>query len=893
MEARYSIQELVNIPRLRALFEEFSISTGFTTGMVSYPEQELLIATGWRDICVKFHRACPKAAECCKESNVYLTSCLKDLKELNIRPCGNGLVDGATPVIIQGMHLASLATGQVLLAPPDLAFHRKLAREYGYDEEAYLAALAKVPVVSEEHLKSVLKFLSGLAVQIAEEGLNTLQIQEASVALLEEIEQRKQAEQTLERERLLLTNLKTSIPEHVFIKDKEGRFLWLNDALSHRFGCFEIEEAIGKSDFDFFDPAHANTAHAIEQQIIATGQPVMNLEEREIWADGRMDWVSTAKAPLVDADGNIVGIVGINRDITLRKEAERILQQSEEEERHLNDILRAIRDIQSLIFSERDAGKLLQGVCETLTQTRGYLAAWVGAPQPGSMRVKVLAHAGQGAEMLEQIPVTWDNSPHGQGPCGTAIRERVPSIFNNLDSDPRFALWAVPSSALGCGSIASFPILYHEKLFGALTVKADQPEAFTQEEIVLLKGMVDEIAHALQSMEHEAERLKMEAMWRQSQKMEAIGQLAGGVAHDFNNILGAQMLQLSLMKEDPETSPQMRTALEELEMGANRASSLTRQLLMFSRQQAAHSILLDMNEVMESMHSMLHRILGDNIQLTFRQGEEKMWVKADKGMMEQVIVNLCVNARDAMPAGGEVIVSIQAVQIEADRALLSMEARPGKFICLSVADSGCGIPPEKQNNIFEPFYTTKEAGKGTGLGLSTVYGIVQQHRGWIEVESQMGQGALFQVFLPVCENTPSEESRTDFGGEPHGRETILLAEDDVLIRQVMARGLKHLGYTVVEACDGAEALREWEKHKGKIALLLTDMVMPGNMSGLDLTRQLRAKKPGLKTIISSGYSRDLATDSAINETEKDLVFLGKPYLLSTLAKTLRHCLDRA
>ena len=893
MESRYSIQELVNIPRLRTLFEEFSISTGFTTGMVSYPEQELLIATGWRDICVKFHRACPKAAECCKESNVYLTSCLKDLKELNIRPCGNGLVDGATPVIIRGMHLASLATGQLLLAPPDLAFHRKLAREYGYDEEAYLAALAKVPVVTEEQLKGVLKFLSGMAVQMGEEGLRSLQLQEAEEVLQAQMEQRKIAEQMLTRERLLLSNLKTSIPEHVFIKDKEGRFLWINDALAHRFGCRVTEEAIGKSDFDFFDPIHANAAHAIEQQIIATGEPVMNLEEREIWADGRMDWVSTAKAPLVDADGNIVGIVGINRDITLHKEAERILQQSEEEERHLNDILRAIRDIQTLIFSERDAGKLLQNVCETLIKTRGYLTAWVGAPQPGSMRVKVLAHAGPGAEMLEHIPVTWDDGPHGQGPCGTAIRKRVPSIFNNLDSDPHFALWAERASALGCGSIASFPILYHEKLFGALTVKADQPEAFTQEEIVLLKGGADEIAHALQSMEYEAEHLKMEAMLRQSQKMEAIGQLAGGIAHDFNNILGAQMLQLGLMKEDPETSEQMCSALEELEMGANRASSLIRQLLMFSRQQATHSILLDMNEVMESMHSMLHRILGDNIQLTFRKGDGKMWMEADKGMMEQVIVNLCVNARDAMPTGGEVIVSIQAVQIAADRALLNMDARPGKFICLSVADSGCGIPPEKQNNIFEPFYTTKEAGKGTGLGLSTVYGIVQQHRGWIEVESQVGHGALFQVFFPVCENTPSEESRTNSEAEPHGLETILLAEDDELIRQVVTRGLNHLGYTVVEACDGEEALREWEKHKGKIALLMTDMVMSGNMSGLDLARQLRAKKPGLKTIISSGYSRDLAADGAINETDKDLVFLSKPYQLSTLAKTLRQCLDRA
>ena len=876
MDRRYSITELVDIDRLRRVFEEFSKATGFTTGFVSYPEQELLIATGWRDICTKFHRACPASAECCKESNLYLTACLKDLKELNIKPCGNGLVDGATPVVIRGVHLASLATGQVLLNKPDLEFFKGLAKKYGYNTEGYLEALSKVPVVTEEQLKNALTFLSGLAVLIAEQGLSRLQMKETTDAL------------TTQQHRL--SSLLRTIPDYIYFKDTESRFTCINEALAGKFGLGHPEEAVGKSDFDFLSEEHARRAFADEQRIIATGQSVVDLEEREVWPDGRVTWVSTTKIPLRDANGEIEGIVGISRDITERKLAQETLLESEAQTRHLNEVLRAIRDIQRLIFSERDPARLLEGVCNVLVHTRGYLTAWVGKPDPDSKQVLPVAYAGKGVERVKHARVTWDDSPTGRGPCGCAIRERTPCIFNDIANEPRFAPWAETFLADGFRSIASVPLLYNDRLFGALTVKADRVQAFTQEEIDLLQGMASEIAHALQSIEHEEERNRTEEQLRQAQKMESIGQLAGGIAHDFNNILGATLLQINLLQEHPALAPELRPMLEELEKGTSRASNLTRQLLMFSRRQAVQIKPMDLNDLLDDLLNMFTRILGEPIELKLEKQAGPMWIAADKGMMEQMVINFVVNARDAMPGGGRLVIGTRRVQIQAGSLPLVPEARPGSFVQLSVADTGCGIEEKDLKRIFEPFFTTKEIGKGTGLGLASVYGIVKQHEGWIEVESAVGKGAAFHVFLPAIPSPSQEESIQAPNRLQRGQETLLIAEDDEALRSMLVLSLTQLGYQVLQAENGSAAVRLWNERAEEIDLLISDMVMPGGISGLDLVQQFRQTHPRLKAIISSGYSPAITRLGA--EAEGQFTLLPKPYQLETLAAVVRKALDQ-
>jgi signal transduction histidine kinase len=385
---------------------------------------------------------------------------------------------------------------------------------------------------------------------------------------------------------------------------------------------------------------------------------------------------------------------------------------------------------------------------------------------------------------------------------------------------------------------------------------------------------------------------RLEEQLRHTQKMEAIGQLAGGVAHDFNNILAAMLMQLGLLQLDANLAPELATALDQLEKGANRAASLTRQLLTFSRRQMMEVKPLDLNELLADLLKMLRRILGEPIDLMVQGQTRPLWIEADAGMIEQVVMNLCVNSRDAMPQGGQLTIKTEAIEIEAAAAQTRPGAQPGKFICLTVTDTGCGMDEATQARMFEPFFTTKEVGKGTGLGLATTYGIVRQHMGWCEVESKVGQGTVFRVFLPAPKTAPlgsSERSSPDAPLTPRGEETLLVVEDDDSVRNMAVRCLRRLGYRVLEASNGVQALQRWNEHSGRIDLLLTDKVMPEGINGLELAERLRQLSRGLKVIISSGYSLEMTRPSAWSA--RGIRFLAKPYEFEALAALVRKCLD--
>ncbi len=382
---------------------------------------------------------------------------------------------------------------------------------------------------------------------------------------------------------------------------------------------------------------------------------------------------------------------------------------------------------------------------------------------------------------------------------------------------------------------------------------------------------------------------QLEEQLRQSQKMEAIGQLAGGVAHDFNNILTVIQGHASLLSGTNLGESAGKSA-EQIAQAAERAAGLTRQLLTFSRRQLIQPKKLDVNKIVGNMTNMLGRLLGEDVALQLNYCQTPPMVDADVGMLEQVLLNLAVNARDAMPKGGQLAIRMGIVDLGESYSRAQSEARSGRFVCLSVTDTGIGISPDNLRRIFEPFFTTKEIGKGTGLGLATVYGIVKQHQGWIEVDSQVGKGTTFRIYLPYAgAGQGATEKPTTQITVRGGNETILLVEDEAPVCELVSRLLGKYGYKVLSANDAAEAVEVWRNNRDEIALLLTDLVMPNHMNGRELAEKLWTERPELKVIFTSGYSADIVGKDF--KLEPELNFLQKPYHPQMLAVTVRRCLD--
>ena len=386
------------------------------------------------------------------------------------------------------------------------------------------------------------------------------------------------------------------------------------------------------------------------------------------------------------------------------------------------------------------------------------------------------------------------------------------------------------------------------------------------------------------------ERKQLEAQFRQSQKMEAFGQLAGGVAHDFNNLLAVIMGFANLLRDTEELGAEAREQIEQVHLAGERAANLTRQLLTFSRKRDMQIRSLNLNDVIGDVAKMLVRLIGEDIKLECKSSPNLPRVQADPSMMEQVLMNLAVNARDAMPKGGQLMISTEAVVIESSHTPGQSEARAGDFVCLSVRDTGCGMTPEVQARIFEPFFTTKGVGKGTGLGLATVFGIVKQHLGWIEVASEVGLGTTFKIFIPVSSQpAPERKAKVVESKTREGTETVLLVEDEESVRGLLKIILQRHGYRVLEAASGSAALLVWKEYGTQIDLLLTDMIMPDGLSGRELARQLLAQEPGLKVVYSSGYDDDPEGTAFISRGTA--AFLQKPYTPKKLIQTVRQCLD--
>lgn len=386
------------------------------------------------------------------------------------------------------------------------------------------------------------------------------------------------------------------------------------------------------------------------------------------------------------------------------------------------------------------------------------------------------------------------------------------------------------------------------------------------------------------------EREKAEKELRQAQRLDAIGRLAGGVSHDFNNLLGVILGTSEILLDRPH-DPAFTHGLEMIKDSARRGATLTRQLLAFGRRQVLEPRVLNLNMVLTDVEKLLRRVIGEDIELEFETDAALGSVEVDPGQVEQVIVNLAINARDAMPGGGKLVIATANVELDEAYADRRVVVRPGSYVQLIVSDTGCGMDEQTQSRIFEPFFTTKEQGKGTGLGLATVYGIVKQSGGYVWVYSEPGHGTTFKIYLPLVSAVADTRVRVQASEDPpRGSETILVVEDDSSLREVTCQFLQGSGYTVIQAGAPEEALRVVEQYKGPIDFLLTDVIMP-KMNGRDLAAQLSQTRPRIKVLYVSGYTDGVVRDGVHGVLEPGLAFLQKPYTRYALTSKIREVLD--
>jgi len=649
------------------------------------------------------------------------------------------------------------------------------------------------------------------------------------VGVMHDVTERKRAEDVLKESERRFRELLENVELIAMTLDKNGVVTFCNDYLLRLTG-WKREEVIGNSWFENFIPdTHASVRKLFFDTIDAGGLP-LHYENPIKTMSGDIREIRWNNTMLRDEADRIIGTASIGEDITERKRAEESLRESEQKFRQLAENINEV-------FWITDPTKH-----QMVYVSPAYEDVW-----------------GRSCESLYAEPQSWLDAVHPddrQRVLEAATTEQAKGTYQEIYRIVR------PDNSIRWISDSAFPVLN------------------SAGEVERIVGLATDIT----------EKRKLEEQFRQSQKMEAIGQLAGGVAHDFNNILGVIQMQVGLLKMDDNLSATQTDLLNDVSKAVQRAANLTRQLLLFSRRQVMQPRNWDLNEVIANITKMLRRIVGEDIRTQIKYAPNALWVHADAGMLDQVLMNLTVNSRDAMPKGGSLLIETAAVDLDEFAASQTPRARPGSFVRLSVTDTGGGIPEEILSHIFEPFFTTKEPGKGTGLGLATVFGIVEQHQGWINVYSEGGLGTTFRIYLPrqTDENTKQVEESKELL-PCAGNETILLVEDELQLRYPVQRALAQLGYRVLEAATGKEAVEIWKRHRSEIQLLLTDMVMPGGMNGRELAEQLQKESPKLKVIYASGYSIEVAGSDL--QLDEGVNFLPKPFDFHQLAQTVRARLD--
>ncbi len=708
-----------------------------------------------------------------------------------------------------------------------------------------------------------------------------------------DITERKRLEENLEKEQQELKLIIDSSPIIVFYKDKEGRFKRVNKTFSEALKMPE-EDFVGKTVFNLYSPEIAQGMTDDDHEVLKSGRPKLNVIERYESASG-IRWVQTDKVPIFDKNGIPVGLIGFAQDITERKQAEEALQRSEEEAKRLAQENAIVAEIGRVISATLNIEEVYEHFAVEVNKLTPFDRIAINIINP-KKRTATIAYT-IGVDVTDRQP--GDTFPLAGSYTEEVIRTRSGLLIQAEEIDELKTQYPglLTSFQAGLRSMMLVPLMSKDQVIGSLHIRSLKLNAYTESDLRLAKRVGNQIAGAIANAqlfaEHEhseKERAVLQEQLRQSQKMEAIGRLAGGIAHDFNNLLTAISGNCELSLLELEEGNLLRGNLEEIKKAADRATVLTRQLLAFSRRQILEFKVLDLNKVILDLEKMLHRVIGEDIELVTFLAEDLGKIKTDPGQVEQVVMNLAVNARDAMPNGGKLTIETANVELDEAYAHTHLGAKPGRYVRLSLSDTGVGISSEVREQVFEPFFTTKEKGKGTGLGLSTVYGIVKQSGGYIGVYSELGHGTTFKIYLPRVDE-PVEVLGEGVKGEevPFGRETILLVEDEESVRKFAVSTLRRLGYEVLEASRGEEALSVCERHEGPVHMTVTDVVMPG-MSGRELAEKLLVLRPEMKVLYMSGYTDDTIVRHGV--LEKGVNYIQKPFSMEVLAKKVREVLEK-
>ena len=690
---------------------------------------------------------------------------------------------------------------------------------------------------------------------------------------------RSRTEDFLRLQRKLLENA----TESILITDAEHHVVYWSQGAEQFYG-WTAAEAMGKYPRELLETTYLEISwDDIGRQLKQCGRWHGRLLRKR--KDGRSIVAESSWA--IDEKSGL--ILQTDLDVTERSMTESDLKRA-------NRALNTLSSVNQVLMHPSSEGELLQRTVEAIVKSGGYPLAWVAIRvDDPEHSVRVGASAGEAREYLSGIEVSWaEDTPSGRGPTGITLREGRTCVRNHLLAAEDCAPWWQLAGKFGFRSFVSLPLLIHGESRAALIIYATEENAFEDQEFSLVFEVAGDLAFAWtalrlheQAEEDRKARRALEDQLRQAQKMEAIGRLAGGISHDFNNLLMVIMAQTELLAMQLEGPALART--ESVMKSARRAAELTHQLLAFSRKQIVQPAILSLNPILAEMTNMAAHVVGEDIEIATSLGNGLWTVEVDRSQIEQVIMNLIVNARDAMPNGGKLLLETANIDLTTEYIATHPLVPPGRYVRLVVSDTGVGMSDETKARLFEPFFTTKPPGKGTGLGLSMVYGIVKQSQGFVWYYSELGKGTCFKIYLPAAEPMQSA-GETELRHETvpaRDHPMVLLVEDEQSLREVISEFLQSAGYRVIAAESDEDALELAAEHVGEIDLLLTDVLLTGR-NGKELADELRSKGCSFQVIFMSGYTPNAIVHHGV--LDESTPFLQKPFTRATLLAKVHEAL---